>query len=125
SEYSEFLKKCISIIENHLDDTDFSIKKLAEEIGMSHSSLYKKIKTISGRSVNEFIRFIKLRKVAEILISTDYNVNEAAFNAGFSDVKYFREQFHSLFGMNPSEYVKKFRKPFNKGSMIDPEVVKS
>ncbi|MDP4196355.1 MAG: two-component regulator propeller domain-containing protein [Bacteroidota bacterium] len=125
TEYSEFLKKCILIIEKHLDDPDFTIKKLAEEIGMSHSSLYKKIKTISGRSVNEFIRFIKLRKGAEILINTSSNVNEAAFSAGFSDMKYFREQFHSLFGMNPSEYIKKYRKSFNKGSKIDPEVVKS
>ncbi len=47
TEYKEFLEKCIGVVEAHLDDDDFNIKLLAREVGMSHSSLYKKIKTIS------------------------------------------------------------------------------
>lgn len=111
-EYKEFLERCISITEKHLTNDDFSIRILAGEMGMSHSTLYKKVKSISGKSINEFIRFIRLRKAAEIFINTDLNVNETALKSGFNDVKYFRLQFNKLFGMNPSEYMRKYRKSF-------------
>lgn len=113
-EYRQFLQKCIAITEQHLDDPGFSIGVLADEMGMSHSNLYKKIKAASGRSASEFVRFIRLRKAAELLISTDCNINEAAFSVGFSDLKYFREQFNKLFDMNPSHYMRRFRHAFQK-----------
>jgi AraC-like DNA-binding protein len=101
-------------VEDNLDKDTFNIKVLAAEIGMSHSNLYKKVKSISGHSVNAFIRFIRLRRAAVLLLSTDCNVNEAAFGVGINDMRYFREQFAKLFGMNPSEYIKKYRSSFNK-----------
>jgi YesN/AraC family two-component response regulator len=114
SEYKEFLEKCIALVEKHLDDDDFNIKVLAREIGMSHSSLYKKIKIISGQSANAFIRFIRLRKAAEMFINTNYNVNETSFYVGIKDIKYFREQFAKTFGLKPSEYIEKYRKTLGK-----------
>jgi signal transduction histidine kinase/ligand-binding sensor domain-containing protein/DNA-binding response OmpR family regulator len=118
AEYKAFLEKCISIVEKHLDDEDFSIKVLAAEIGMSHSTLYKKVKSVSGQSINGFIRFIRLRKAAGLFINTPCNVNEAAYQVGISDIRYFREQFNKLFGLNPSEYIKKYRKPFQKSFTV-------
>jgi len=112
-EYKEFLDRCIAVVEKNLGEDDFSIKKLSLEMGMSHSNLYQKIREISGQSVNGFIRFIRLRKAAELFIDTDGNVNEVAMQVGINDVKYFREQFHKLFGINPSEYIKKYRKVFS------------
>ncbi|GGC32835.1 hybrid sensor histidine kinase/response regulator [Parapedobacter defluvii] len=109
-EYSDFLQRCISIVERQLDNTDFTVKSLAEEIGMSHSNLYKRIKSISGKSANEFIRFIRLRTVAKLLVESGCTIREAAFAAGFNDIKYFREQFSKLFGMKPSDYKRKYGK---------------
>ncbi|SFD80133.1 Signal transduction histidine kinase [Chitinophaga sp. CF118] len=114
TEYRDFLERCIGIVENNLDNEEFNIKMLAAQIGMSHSNLYKKVKSISGHSINAFIRFIRLRRAAVLLLSTDYNVNETAFQVGINDSKYFREQFCKLFEMNPSEYIKKYRGSFNK-----------
>ncbi|MGK9118264.1 hybrid sensor histidine kinase/response regulator transcription factor [Olivibacter jilunii] len=111
-EYSEFLKKCINLIELHLSDSDFTVKGMADELGISHPHLYRRIKSISGKSANEFIRFIRLRKVAQLLISTDLNISEAAFAAGFNDIKYFRRQFSRLFGIKPSEYKRKYAATF-------------
>jgi len=119
-----FIERCIQVVQAHLDDDEFTIKNLAAEIGMSHSSLYKKIKSVSGQSVNGFIRWIRLRRVAELLISTEKNVNEAALEAGFNDLKYFREQFHKLFGVMPSEYIKKFRPTFSKNLHINRDLTK-
>ncbi len=109
-EYKEFLEACIVAVEQNLDKDDFNIQVLAQEMGMSHSKLYKKIKTISGQSANSFIRYIRLRKAAELFINSDYNINETAFYVGIKDIKYFREQFTRTFGMKPSEYIEKYRK---------------
>jgi signal transduction histidine kinase/ligand-binding sensor domain-containing protein/DNA-binding response OmpR family regulator len=119
-EYKQFLEKCIAIVEAHLEDDDFSVAKLAVEMGQSYSSVYKKIRMISGQSLKGFVRFIRLRKAAELLINTNYNVSEVAFQVGIYDAKFFREQFNKLFGMNPSEYIKKYRKPFQGQYSINP-----
>ncbi|WP_133300145.1 hybrid sensor histidine kinase/response regulator transcription factor [Mucilaginibacter terrenus] len=113
ADYKEFLEKCIKIVEEHLEDRDFCIKDVADRIGMSHSNFYKKIKCISGSSANEFIRFVRLRKSAELMITTDCSVAEAAYKVGINDKKYFREKFSKLFGLNPSDYIKKFRQPYH------------
>lgn len=124
AEYKEFLEACIAIVEKHLDNDEFSIQTLAEEIGMSHSRLYKKIKAISGQSANSFIRYIRLRKAAELFINTNYNVNETAFYVGIRDVKYFREQFQKAFGMKPSEYIEKYRRIFGKNFNLNEKAMK-
>ncbi|MCE6992806.1 ATP-binding protein [Dyadobacter sp. CY323] len=113
SEYKDFLKECIRVVENHLTDPDFSIKVLAAELGMSHSTIYNRIKSISGQSTNAFIRFLRLRRAAQILITTDITISEVSYQVGINDIKYFREHFSKLFGMKPSEYIKKFRNPFH------------
>lgn len=109
-----FLQKCITIIEDNLMEDSFNVKTLAADLGMSHSNLYKKIKATSGQSINGFIRFIRLRKAAELLINTNLNINEAAFRVGINDSKYFREQFQKLFKLTPSEFIKKHRRSFHK-----------
>jgi signal transduction histidine kinase/ligand-binding sensor domain-containing protein/DNA-binding response OmpR family regulator len=124
AEYKEFLDRCIEIVEAHLEDEDFNIQRLAGAIGMSHSRLYKKIKAISGQSANAFIRFIRLRKAAELFINTDLNIGQTAFRVGLNDVKYFRDQFTRTFGMKPSEYIKKYRKTLGKNYKLDGRVVR-
>lgn len=124
TEYKEFIERCMKIIEDHLLDDDFPIKSLAAEMGMSHSALYKKIRAVSGQSVNSFIRFVRLKRAAELFISTELNVNETATMVGFGNLKYFRTQFHNQFGLNPSEYIKKFRKPFHHNQTLDEKLVR-
>lgn len=109
-----FLQKCINVIEDNLMEENFNVKILASVLGMSHSNLYKRIRTTSGQSISGFVRFIRLRKAAELLINTNLNINEAAFRVGINDVKYFREHFQKLFNLTPSEFVKKHRKTFHK-----------
>lgn len=111
-EHKDFLYNCISIIEQHLVDQHFDVEMLSRKMGMSYPTLFKRIKLITGQSVNNFIRFVRLRKAAELLIHTNCNVNEAAFQAGFNDIKYFREHFNKQFGINPSGFIKKHRATF-------------
>jgi signal transduction histidine kinase/ligand-binding sensor domain-containing protein/DNA-binding response OmpR family regulator len=111
-EHKNFLYNCIGVIELHLTDAHFDVDTLAKKAGMSYPTLFKRIKAITGQSVNNFIRFVRLRKAAELLIHTNCNVNEAAFQVGFNDIKYFREHFNKQFGINPSEFIKKHRANF-------------
>lgn len=113
-----FIERCIEIIEENLLE-ELTVISLAEKTGMSHSSLYKKIKTISGKSINEFIRSVRLKKAAEMLILTDSKINEVANLTGFYDQRYFRQQFSKLFGHTPSDYVKKYRKAFQNEFHVD------
>lgn len=113
AEYGEFLKKCIQVVEENLDAEQFTIQQFAKAMGMSRSALYNKVKHISGQSLNAFIRSIRLRRAAVLMIREQMNVNQAAFQVGIGDVRYFREQFVKLFGMTPSDYIKKYRQSFN------------
>lgn len=123
-DYKAFLYSCIEVVEKNMDDEEFTIKTLATAIGMSHSNLYKKVKAFSGQTVSNFIRFIRLRKAAELFINTSCNVNEVACMVGINDARYFREQFYKLFGCNPSEYIRKYRTPFQKTIRLDEHLVK-
>jgi len=112
--YQAFLNRCIQVVEENLEEESFNVKIMAKKMGMSHSSLYTRIKSISGQSVNAFIRSIRLRRAAVLLLSTELNINEVAFQIGLGDLKYFRAQFSKLYGMNPSEYKKRYRMFFNR-----------
>jgi signal transduction histidine kinase/DNA-binding response OmpR family regulator len=113
AEYREFLRRCILVVEQNLDTEDFTIQKFCKAMGLSRSTLYLKVKHISGQSLNAFIRSVRLRRAAVLMIKENMNVNQAAFQVGIADVRYFREQFVKLFGMTPSDYIKRYRQSFN------------
>ena len=80
---------------------------------MSTSTLFLKIKPITGQSSSEFIRTIRINNAAKLIKSRRYSISEIIYMVGFSDPKYFRTSFKKQFGTLPSEYVKKsFRKAF-------------
>lgn len=112
-EYQEILKKCIDIVEANIHKRDFTIKNFALEMGMSHRTLYTKIKIISGQTLNAFIRSVRIRRAAMLMLTEDMNITQASSEVGFEDPKYFRQQFVKLFGMTPSEYIKKYKSSFN------------
>ncbi|MFD1604804.1 two-component regulator propeller domain-containing protein [Flavobacterium artemisiae] len=113
-EYKEFLDKCIEIVEANLENSEFNLKTFSAAMGMSHSSLYKKIKAISGETVNVFIRSIRIRRAAVIMLTENINIAQVGPQVGIEDQRYFRQQFVKLFGIKPSEYIKKYRNSFNK-----------
>lgn len=111
--YKEFLEQAIQVVEANLDTEDFTILKFCKSMGLSRSTVYARIKHVSGQSPNAFIRSIRIRRAAVLMIRENMNVNQAAFQVGIGDVRYFREQFVKLFGITPSVYIKKYRQSFN------------
>lgn len=102
----EFMKRIDALIEEHLDDSEYSVNGLCRDIGMSRSSLFNKIKALTGQGPNDYSRFIRLRHAAELLMKKQYNVSEVATLTGFGDPKYFSTAFKKQFGQSPSKYGK-------------------
>lgn len=107
------LDKCITIIESHLDNDAFSVQVLASECGMTYATLSNRIKEINQQTPNILVRTVRLHKAAQLLLTTDATIYEVAYQVGIKDLKYFREQFFKLYRLNPSEFVRKYRKPFH------------
>lgn len=99
-----FLKKSISLIEENINNSEFTIQDFITEIGMSRSALYRKLKALTGQSITEFIRTIKLKRAAQLIAQTKLTISEIAFDLGFNDLKHFRKSFQKLFNELPSQY---------------------
>ena len=104
SEDEQFIKKAIQVIEENLDNEDLGKEFLAQAMAMSPSSLYRKVKSTTNFSINAFIRSIRLRRAAQLIQNTQYNISEISYQVGFNDLKYFRKCFREQFGKNPSEF---------------------
>lgn len=101
-----FLQRFTEILEANLADGKADMVFMAEQMHISHSTLYRKIKGLTGMSGNEFIRKIKLKHSLRLLLEKGYNVSEAAYASGFNDLGYFRSCFKEEYGKSPTEYLK-------------------
>lgn len=109
---NKFLEKFTKIIEDNLDMEKLDVSFLTQQMNMSNSSLYRKVKGLTGLPPNEFIRKIRLRNSLRLLQSGDYNISETAYITGFNSVRYFRECFKDEYGMTPSEYIRRKKPDF-------------
>ena len=103
----EFLSKAIKVMNEHIDDSQFSTDAFAKEMCMSRSNLHLKMKALTGESTNDFIRRVRLNKAMELLKTSRYNVSEVSAMVGYSTPSYFTTSFKKHFGYSPSELVKK------------------
>jgi len=79
---------------------------VSHDIGMSRTSLYRKIKAITGLNINQYIRKVKMDKAAELLKTGNYTIAQASYEVGFNNVKYFRKLFKEQFEKLPSDFTK-------------------
>ncbi|MFI0430603.1 two-component regulator propeller domain-containing protein [Mariniflexile sp. HMF6888] len=101
----EFMKKVTALINDNLSELDLSTVYLCNELGMSSSKLYRKIKELTDLAPNEFIRTIRLKKAAQFLKTKKYNVSEVTSLVGFNDPLYFSRCFKKQFGFPPSKLI--------------------
>jgi signal transduction histidine kinase/DNA-binding response OmpR family regulator len=103
----KFVEKLIEIIEERITDPQLSVEELSREMAMSRSSLHKKLKAMSGHVPNEFIRLIRLKNAAKLLLSGEHNISEVGYLTGFNSPSYFSKCFMQQFSLTPSEFVEK------------------
>ena len=88
-------------------DPQLTVEQLANEMNMSTSTLYRKVKGITSLSPNDFIRLCRLKKAAELLSSGRFRIKEVAARTGFSSIAYFTSCFMRQFGITPGAFIKK------------------
>jgi len=103
----KFLMNLIKVIEDHIDQSEFKVDLLIRELGMSHSVIYKKIKALTGQSLIEFVRDLRLKRAAQLLGQNKLRVTEICYQVGFTDRRYFSQVFKKKFGITPSEFARK------------------
>ena len=96
-----FVTRLRDIIKNNLSDSDFSIERLGEEIGLSRVQLYRKVKALTGQTPVELLRKARLVKARRMLEHTDKAVSEIAYEVGFTSPSYFNKCFKDEFGVSP------------------------
>ncbi|WP_291856344.1 two-component regulator propeller domain-containing protein [Marinilabilia sp.] len=98
-----FVDRATHLVIDNISNTDFTIDILCREMAMSRTLFYNRLKSLTGKSPQEFIRLIRLQKSAELLKSGK-NVTETAIDCGFVNPKYFSSLFKQHFGVQPSKY---------------------
>lgn len=100
-----FLLRCREIIDDNLANLDFNVDFMADKLAMSHSSLYKKVKSITGMSLINFINDYKVYKAVQFFRQGMTNVDSVSEKCGFKDAKNFREMFRRRMQMTPKQFV--------------------
>ena len=97
------LEKLVTKIEANLNNNQFGVDSLAQSMGMSRSSLHRKLHKTAGISTSQFIREHRLKRALEILKQEDITASEVAYRVGFSSATYFNTCFHKFFGYTPGD----------------------
>jgi len=101
-----FLDNIMKIIGERLFDSDFKIEDIYTEVGMSRSQFFRKIKALTDQTAGDFVKSLRLKKAAELLLNQGIRVSDVCYEVGFTDPKYFTKVFKKHFGMSPTEYIK-------------------
>lgn len=105
----QFLQDLIHHIERHLEEQEFDIPALSREMNMSKSTLYRKLKSMTGLVPKDFVRNVKMKRACMMLAEGRMTVSEVAYAIGFSNPKYFTKSFKEEFGVTPTEYCEKLK----------------
>lgn len=102
---NKFLTHINEIIEANFSNSELSVDFLAEQLCISRSGLFAKIKTLANITPNELIQIVRLKKAATLLLENKYRINEICYMVGFNNPSYFAKCFQKQFGIKPGEFV--------------------
>jgi AraC-like DNA-binding protein len=102
----QMIRKVMAWLEDNVADPDITIDQLSVHIGMGRTSMYNKIKGLTGKAPVELIQEFRMEKATFYLKSGQYSVSETSYKVGFSDPGYFSRCFKKHFGVSPADYIK-------------------
>ncbi len=100
----QLMERIMQTVNEHLQDPDFNVDRLCEEVGLSRTQLHRKMKEITGISTGEFIRNLRLQQAARLIREGKINIAQVAYSVGFNNQTYFSTVFKKHFGRTPTEY---------------------
>lgn len=102
----KFIADIKRLVEENMDNPDFTIDVLCAHLNMSRTSFYNKLKALTDQTPSDYVRLIRLKRAMQLLKEQRHTITEVAEMTGFSDAKYFREVFKKHFNVSPSQYAK-------------------
>jgi signal transduction histidine kinase/ligand-binding sensor domain-containing protein/DNA-binding response OmpR family regulator len=104
----KFLKRLISVIEKNISREFLDVEFLSQNMDVSRTQLYRKIGALTDMTPKEFVKEIRMKRAVQLIVQNKLNISEITYEVGFSDISYFRKCFREKFGMNATEYKKKY-----------------
>ena len=98
-----FMKRTMALMMANLCNENYDIQKLCHEMTMSRTQLYRKFRSLTNKSPNDYFRSLRLHKAKDLLAGTKITVAEAAYKSGFKNVSHFSRVFTEEFGIKPRE----------------------
>jgi DNA-binding response OmpR family regulator len=105
----DFMNRLLGLVDEYIDNPEFSVGLLAAKMLVSPPILYKKVKALTDMTVNDFVKSLRLKKAAALLQKGELNISEVAYAVGFNRRKYFSEEFKKMYGKTPSDYAGEIR----------------
>ncbi|RKR05088.1 signal transduction histidine kinase [Flavobacterium sp. 90] len=99
----EFLKRAFQCISDNLSNSEYTVEKFSEDMNMDRTGLYRKLMALTDHSPTNFIRTIRLKKAAELLLDKNLTIADVSDQVGFNSISYFTKCFHEAFGKTPSQ----------------------
>lgn len=101
-----FMQKLTSYIDDNISDSDLNVEDMGSDLGMSRAQLYRKVKSLTNYSPNEFVRNRRLKKARNLLLSKQYTISDVCYQTGFSSPSYFTKCYSDYFGETPTSTIK-------------------
>ena len=98
-----YVNKAIDQVIKNIDNPDYSVNELSDDMAVSRSQLHRKLVALTGFSTTNFIRMIRLEKAKDLLANNEGNITEIAYKCGFNSQSYFTKSFTEYFGKSPSQ----------------------
>ncbi|MBO3098726.1 hybrid sensor histidine kinase/response regulator transcription factor [Gelidibacter pelagius] len=105
-----FLENLVANVNLRLEDANFKMEELAAPLNMSYSTIYRKCQALTGHTLVDFVRMLRLKKAAILITKNGFTISETAFMTGFNDPKYFSKCFKKQFKKSPLNFKKEAQK---------------
>jgi DNA-binding response OmpR family regulator len=102
----QLMQRVLKVVNANISNSDFNVEMLAQEVGISRVHFYRRLKELTNMSPHYFIKTIRLKQAAQLLLKKNVNVSDAAYATGFSNLARFSNDFKIFFGESPKEYAK-------------------
>jgi len=109
-----FIERTMKFIEENFENPELNIDDIAIELGVSRSSFFKKLKSLTGIAPVDFIKEIRIQRAVQLIEAGESNISQIAYTIGMNDPRYFSKCFKQKYGMTPSEYKEKFLREISK-----------
>jgi AraC-like DNA-binding protein len=110
SKDKDFIDGLLAVLEEQLSNPELDVEYICRRMGMSRTKLHQTIKNITGQSISDFVRTVRLRRALQIMTEEDVLITEVMYRVGMQTQSYFTKAFKKEFGKTPSQYLQELKK---------------